>query len=208
MSCAGCMARVVGASALGFAALCLPGCGPGSARHGTVTTPSAPDAAQLYAAGAVFAARGDDVRAEQYLNAARRAPTDDRRVLPALVALCVRASRLRAALGYALEDLRQRPEDFRLGFLIASLHAALEQPADALRMLERVVQLRPDWPHAHYLRARLYRDSFADYVGASLAFRAYLQCTPAALLPHEAQEARAFLALHPAPSRPAQRGRR
>jgi len=189
-------------AALWAVGLCLSACGSVTARPARVTTPPAPQAARLYAAGAAFAARGDDVRAEQYFNAARRAPTADPRVLPALVALCVRASRLRAALGYALEGLRRHPEDFRLGFLIASLHAALGQPADALRLLERVVQLRPDWPLAHYLRARLYRDSFADYASASRAFRAYLDHAPGGARAHEA---RAFLAVHPA--RPKRRRR-
>ena len=188
--------------------LCLPGCSPGEALPATATTPDAPHNAGLYAAGAAFAARGDDVRAEQYFNAARRARVDDSRVLPALVALCVRASRLRAALGYALEDLRRRSGDFRLAFLIASLHTALDQPADALRMLELVVHLRPDWPQAHLLRARLYRDSFADYGGASRAFGAYLQCADGGAHPQDTREAQAFLAMHPVPARPANWRRR
>lgn len=199
------MSRAGLAVALLAAWLCLPACGSVTAQSVGVPAPPAPQAARLYRAGEAFAARGDDVRAEQYLNAARRARGVDPRVLPALVTLCVRASRLRAALGYALEDLRQRPDDFRLGFLIASLHAALGQPADALRMLEVVVQLRPDWPHAHYLRARLYRDSFADYAGASRAFRTYLDQAPAGA---QAHEARAFLALHPAQATAPNRRRR
>ena len=64
-------------------------------------------------------------------------------VLPALVALCIRASRLRAALGYALQAQRLQPEDARLALLIASLQAALELPADALRNLDLATRLQP-----------------------------------------------------------------
>lgn len=151
-------------------------------------------ARELHATAMALAARGDDVRAEQYFIAARSAGYPRAQVLEQLIALSVRAARFRAALRYALEAQHDDTDRPHLGWLIANLYLALGQPADALRVLELTVRLVPSWAEPHYLRARLFRDDFGDYARASRAFNAYLARAPRGAHRREALD---FVASHP-----------
>jgi pilus assembly protein CpaF len=69
---------------------------------------------ELFRRGVVLAQHGDFVRAEQYLLAARNRGFDEGRVIPPLMEVCVRASRLSAAIGYAEPYLESHPSDWPL----------------------------------------------------------------------------------------------
>lgn len=113
--------------------LCLPGCGaPGRSEtpHPALTPKD------LYRQGQEHAVRGDLLRAEQYLALAVRAGYPARSALPALVRICLRASRLRAALTHAQPVLAAHPESRNLRYLVATLHLGLGQRRAARRQLE------------------------------------------------------------------------
>src|SRR5262245_35020149 len=93
--------------------LTLVGCGAGATSE--PTTPSAknnrPESpAALFEQGRVAAARGDSVRAEQYLTLAIERGFPREKALPLLLESCIASSRLRAALDHAESYLREHPE--------------------------------------------------------------------------------------------------
>ena len=90
-----------------------------------------------------FAARGDFVRAEQYFVSALRNGYPAKVVIVKLLRVCLASSRPRAALSYAQLYLLDHPEAWSLRYLLATLHAALDQPDAARSELERVLQARP-----------------------------------------------------------------
>ena len=100
--------------------------------------------------GLAFAARGDDIRAEQYLSAAitRGAPAE--RVLPALVRVCVRSSRYGTALLHVRRALARQHVAPGLRLLAASLFLAADQDERGRAELERVVDEEPELALAHF----------------------------------------------------------
>ncbi|MCP4446825.1 MAG: hypothetical protein GY811_15975 [Myxococcales bacterium] len=83
------------------------------------------EAAELRSQGLGFARRGDLVRAQQYLSAARQKGFDERVVVPELVKVCIAASRLRAALAFAEPYLRRHPGDAGMQYVVGTIHMAL-----------------------------------------------------------------------------------
>lgn len=166
-------------AALSYALSCV-GCGAA----GTERAEAVPDpldtvtADELYRRGAELAQAGDYVRAEQYLSAAIDRGYPEERAMPALMHVCVQASRLIAALEYARPYLARHPGEWTLRMLVASIHIGLEQHEEARDQLRRVLVDAPDEPHAHYFLGVLYRDRLDDMEAARNHFRQYLALAP------------------------------
>ncbi|HJL19176.1 MAG TPA: tetratricopeptide repeat protein, partial [Sandaracinaceae bacterium LLY-WYZ-13_1] len=161
--------------------LVLAGCGGAEASR----EPVPPDpldtisAEELYARGAELARVGDFVRAEQYLAASIERGYPESEAMPALMHVCVQASRLVAALEYAEPYLARHPNEWTLRMLVASIHMGLEHPERARRELERVLETAPEEPaQAHYFLGVLYRDELGDEQAAAGHFRRYLAIAP------------------------------
>jgi tetratricopeptide (TPR) repeat protein len=159
--------------------LSLPACGSAVQAPASTASPDsgrAEHAAWLFAQGTAAAARGDSVRAEQYLTLARDRGYPAERVLPALLKVCLGSSRLRAALDYAEPHLRQHPEQDALRFLVANIHVGLGQPDEALAELGRLTDRNPQFEEAYFLRALLLAER--DATAAIEALRTYLDLAP------------------------------
>jgi Tfp pilus assembly protein PilF len=180
------MTRLV--SAL-FVALVVAGCGAGE-RHANAPE-SAPyeRAEDLFQAGRNAAARGDTVRAEQYLSAAVERGYDRGKALPLLLRVCLSSSRLRAALTHAEPYLRDHPEDDPLRYVVAIVHMGLGD-TDAARLdLSELLRHDQRNAEAHLLLGIL--DSRTDTASSREHLRAYLDLAPRG---RHAGEARSRLA--------------
>ena len=170
-------------SALGIASVLLSACG------GTHTEAETPEARQrdplesidnneLLRRGIYLANQGDYVRAEQYLAAARSRGTPDEQIIPTLMEVCVRSSRLSAALGYAEPYLVQHPTDWSLRILVASIQLGLGHTREARNHLERVFLDAPSEPaEAHYLLGVTLVDS-GQQEEAVAHFQRYVELAP------------------------------
>lgn len=165
------MATVVLASACGAAAENRPAAPPPDPLD-TVS------GEELYRRGRLLADAGDFIRAEQYFAASMRRGFPEEQALPALMHVCVEASRLVAALQYAEPFLARHPEAWSLRMLVASIHMGMEHDEEAREQLEQVLRDAPNEPQAHYLLAVLYRDRLADARQAAVHFRSYLELAP------------------------------
>jgi tetratricopeptide (TPR) repeat protein len=158
----------------------------------------------LYRQGVMLVARQDFVRAEQYFAAAMARGVREARVMPMLMRACLESSRLHAALGHALPYLSRTPGDWRLRYLVASVLAALGDPAQARQHLDRVIAVAPDFADAHFLLGTLARDEL-DLERAQKDFARYLALAPEG---KHADEARDGLAHRRLRSVPGKRSRR
>lgn len=155
----------------------------GAAARDASTLHAAPDedplanveAAQLFHDGEALAARGDLVRAEQYLAAAIRHGYPQERVLPVLLRVCLSSSRLGAALQHATPYLRLHPSDYRLRWVVASVLIGLGRYDQARVELLRVLTNAPEHAEAHYLLGLLLRDHYNDDDAAAPHFEAHLR---------------------------------
>lgn len=159
----------------------ITGCAPKQgekmvAQMKTVEREEAPD--KLLARGRAFASVGDHARAEQYFAAAIDHGADPAVALPLLLRACVEEKRYRAAIDYAEPQLKKRPGDHRLRFLVASFYATIGETNAARAELERVVQQAPDFAPVHFALALILRDDVGDVVTADLHFREYLRLEP------------------------------
>lgn len=133
---------------------------------------------ELLRRGIYLANQGDYVRAEQYLSAARARGTPDEQIIPTLMEVCVRSSRLSAALGYAEPYLVQHPDDWSLRILVASIQLGLGHVREARNHLERVLLDAPTEPaEAHYLLGVTLVDS-GQQEDAVTHFRRYMELAP------------------------------
>jgi len=135
-------------------------------------------AESLFAQGVQHARTGDLVRAEQYLASSIQRGYPERDALRALLHVCIRSSRLRAALDYAGPYLARNPQDWPLRFLLASVHIGLDEGQIAFEHLERVVEEAPDEPEPHYLFAVVLRDEVGDIARSTNHFERYLSLAP------------------------------
>lgn len=131
---------------------------------------------ELFQAGRDAAARGDTVRAEQYLSAAIERGYNRAKALPLLLRVCLSSSRLRAALTHAEPYLRDHPEDDGLRYVVAIIHMGLGKTDEA--RLDLIELLRHDDQNAdaHLLLGIL--ESRSDAVAARDHFRTYLELAP------------------------------
>jgi len=132
---------------------------------------------ELFARAMSLAQGGDLVRAEQYIVAAMQQGYPEERALPTLLRVCVAASRMRVALGYAEPYLRRNPDDWPLRYLVASIHAGLGDLAAAQSELERVVEGAPDRPKPRYLLAKVLLEQ-GEIAAAEGHMRHYLTIAP------------------------------
>jgi len=173
-------------------ALSLAACGGSDAlREGAPPTDPVAEASaeELFATGMASASGGDLVRAEQYLAAAGARGYDETKIIGPLVRVCVAASRLRQALLYAQPYLRTHPDDWRLRFVVATIHLGLESVADARRELARVVLAAPEVPEPHFALASLLRERLRDDAAARPHFERYLVLAPTGAHADEARVA-------------------
>lgn len=165
-----------GSSALLVAFVCACSSGP--------TRPPAGDpldlvsAADLFRLGVATEEAGDSIRAEQYYSAAIERGHPETEAIPAILRVCVRASRYGDALDHAEPYLVRHPEEWSLRALVASIYMALDQPAEAERHLELVIAMAPEQPSGHYLMGVLARDSLHDRARARGYFARYLELAP------------------------------
>ena len=113
------------------------------------------DAATLHRFADALATQGDLVRAEQYALLSIARGMSPRVVLPLLLSVCLRASRVSAALAHAQPVLRAEPHDYRLRYVVASLYVALGRGNDAMRELLEVLRAAPEHDKAALLLAQL-----------------------------------------------------
>jgi tetratricopeptide (TPR) repeat protein len=132
----------------------------------------------LFQRGQESAERGDTVRAEQYLQLALDKGYDRRRALPVLLSVCLSSGRLRAALNYAEPELRLRPDDAELRYLVASIHLGLGQRDEARDELEQLLRSHPSQIAALYLLGVIEADEFGEDTSARRYFLRYLSEAP------------------------------
>jgi len=141
----------------------------------------------LFQHALALAQAGDLVRAEQYLAASIDRGYPEDRAMPVLIRVCVAASRLRIALGYAEPYLERHPDAWSLRYVVATIHLGMGDGVRARHELERVVQAAPEEPDPHFLLALVLRDEAGDPAGAEQHLRRYLELAPEG---HHAAEAR------------------
>lgn len=159
--------------------------GCGAARSGAEDGPHNPDplddisGAELYRRGRLLGASGDFIRAEQYFAAAIQRGFSEDQAMPALMQVCIEASRLAAALSYAEPYLARHPDKWSLRMLVASIHMGLDHLERARDELERVLEDAPEEPpQAHYFLGVLFRDELLDAEQAAEHFERYLALAP------------------------------
>ena len=118
------------------------------------------------------------MRAEQYLELAIDKGYDRRRALPVLLSVCLSSGRLRAALNYAEPELRLRPDDAELRYLVASIHLGLGQREEARDELEQLLRSHPNQTAALYLLGLVEADDFGENTSAREYFQRYLSEAP------------------------------
>jgi len=194
-------ARLSWSATIGGAVGLAAGCGGPAVTVQTTSPATAADplddipAAELFRRGQVLAQHGDFVRAEQYLLAARNRGFEEARVMPVLMEVCVRASRLSAAIGYAEPYLESHPSDWPLRILVGSIHLGLGHLGEARTHLEHAVRDggtadRPEPAEAHYLLGIVLREQ-TEIAEARVHFARYAELEPSGT---HAEEVRAILA--------------
>lgn len=176
-----------------FVAVLVSGCQHAARRPSAGVPPDFPTitADELFRIGLLHASRGDLMRAEQYLSAARSQGYAASTVAHWLVRVCVAAGRFHSALDHASRYLRDVPNDWRLRFVVASILEALGDFEAARIELEQIVEAEPNSPLSRYRLALLYAREGSDARLAVPHYRAYLALDPVG--PHAA-EVRALLA--------------
>ena len=184
-----------GSIVLAAATLLFWGCHPSeettrSFHHGLPPTFSAEE---LFQIGLFHGQRGDLLRAEQYLSAAREQGHDEPATVYWLVRVCVSAGRLRSALQHSAAYLRDHPESWGLRLVVASLYEALGDLREAQLNLEQIVAAKPDEAVARYRLALLYRRQAALRERALPHLKAYLEIAPEGAHAAEVRELEADL---------------
>jgi len=162
------------------------------------------EANRLFEDGKSMAAMGDYLRAEQYLVAAMERGFAVERAMPLLVLACVQSSRLRAVLTYVEPYLAERPHDWALREVLATVHLALGNSTDARKQLVKVIAHAPTRAEPHYLLAVLYRDQLHDPEAARVHADRYLALAPDS--PRATDLDESLLAPEIAPSMPFKEG--
>jgi tetratricopeptide (TPR) repeat protein len=133
---------------------------------------------QLLEVAALAERRGDPLRAQQYVLAARKAGADADKTLPWLLRLYIQDNQYRAAIEAAKEQLRHHPEQSELRMLLAGLYEATDLDVAAVEQYERVLVTRPSDAHAHFAMATLLHENGHEPGRADEHFRAYLALEP------------------------------
>lgn len=140
----------------GVIILCVAcACGGGTASGRSPSPLENVDARTLYQRGLASARAGDAVRSEQYLSAALRAGHPAEEVIPALIGVCLRGGRIRAAAAVAEDGLRYEPDNWALRHLAASLRLAVGDRELAEQQLERLIERHSRVPQPYLSLIRL-----------------------------------------------------
>ena len=163
---------------------------PRTAAESTLHEPNRLHGRQLVEVADLLAARGDRVRAAQYLHAAKQDGVPAREVVPRLISLYTADAQYRLAIETAENYLASHPRDQRVRKCLGALYSAIGADAPAIRTFEAVLRATPDDAQVHYALASLLKTAGTQRARASEHYRAYL-----ALAPHgdHAEEARAGL---------------
>jgi len=115
------------------------GIGPESSRGPTQSQPQ-PElrASALAESGRAWIARGDYVRAEQYLQLAWQAGHPEAELIGPLLQACIASNRFRAALAHTDRYLARHARAWRVRYVKSALLRALGQPAAARLELQQV----------------------------------------------------------------------
>jgi tetratricopeptide (TPR) repeat protein len=148
---------------------------------------------ELSRRGAEFAQRGDWVGAEQYLQAARRAGVDERRVVANLVKVCLASERYQTALAYAEPYVARHPSDWRFKQVVGTILMSQGRLLEAQALLEEVLRQAPTHAGSHLVLASLEAHHFGRPEAAQRHYEAYLSLEPAG---EYANEARHWIAQH------------
>ena len=165
----------------------ITGCHQGVLRQETALENELPKVTseELFQIGFLQARRGDLLRAEQYLTAARAKGYDEPTVVYWLVRVCVSAGRYHSALAHAVSYLRDHPSNWRLRLVVASIHEALGDFRRAQVELESIVDAEPSHSLPRYRLAILYRQQRSSAKRAVPHLEAYLDLSPHG--PHAAE---------------------
>jgi tetratricopeptide (TPR) repeat protein len=150
-------------------------------------------AEELFRKGAEFAQRGDWVAAEQYLQAARRAGADERRVVANLVKVCLASERYQTALSYAEPYVARHPSDWRFKQVVGTILVSQGRLLEAQELLEEVIRQEPGDAGTHLVLAALEANHFGRPEAAQSHYEAYLSLEPTG---EYASEARHWIAQH------------
>ena len=132
----------------------------------------------LYVQGIRLARTGDLLRGEQYVWAAIERGYPTKRALPALLKICIAASRLNAALRYSEPYLEKHPDDHRLRTIVASIHLGLGNIEDAEKHLREAIEDGPEEAPAYYLMGMLQREELGDPAAGDPYLERYLELAP------------------------------
>ena len=122
--------------------------------------------------------QSDLLRAEQYLNAARKSGYDEPMTVFWLVRVCVWAGRYHSALRHAASHLRDHPHNLSLRLVVASIHEALGNFELATSQLESIVEAAPRWALPRYRLGMLHRQTASPMEWARFHLEAYLRLDP------------------------------
>jgi predicted Zn-dependent protease len=145
-------------------------------------------AEELFQVALFQARRGDLLRAEQYLVAARDHGYDDVATTYWLIRVCVLSGRYHSGLRHAARHLQQHPSDWRLRLIVASIYEALGEPVRAQSELENVVRREPSQALPRFRLGMLYRDTPDLTRRANQHLEAYLRLDPEGAHAEEARE--------------------
>ncbi|HTM44388.1 MAG TPA: hypothetical protein VL137_05505 [Polyangiaceae bacterium] len=169
------------------------------ARTNTPAKTLRPLASEYFKLGQDEARAGDNLRAEQYLLAAKKAGYAEAAVLPPLLDVCLSSGRLRTALSYAIPFLQTHPDQFVLRHLVGAIYLALGDAAEAFHELQLVESQEPTFAPTKYLLGVASAEEFSDTAAAQRYFEEYLKLAPHG--PH-APEALGWLREHATAHRP------
>ncbi|MEM9190060.1 MAG: tetratricopeptide repeat protein [Myxococcota bacterium] len=136
------------------------------------------EASELFQQGIQLAQSGDLIRAEQYIAASVVRGFPEEQALPVLLRVCISASRLRVALGYAQPYLEEHPDDWSLRYLVASIYLGMGQIDRAQEELQQVLEDAPEEADPYFLMAVVLRDERGEIEAADDHFRRYLELAP------------------------------
>jgi tetratricopeptide (TPR) repeat protein len=136
------------------------------------------DKQKLLDRGKMFAAVGDNTRAEQYFAAAIESGADESQVFPLLLTACLNDNRFRLAAQYAEDHLRRHPADVRARLVLGTIYSAIGDSNGAQKELRQVLTENPNEPQAHYALAVSLRDGRGDAEEIDMHLREYLRLAP------------------------------
>ncbi|MFC1641745.1 tetratricopeptide repeat protein [Myxococcota bacterium] len=136
------------------------------------TPPASQLSRQLFERGRAYYAQGNSIRSEQYFSQALHRGYPPQEVLPLLLRVSVKSSRLRAAMQHAEVYLREHPEEHALRYPIALIHLVLGHEEQARSQLETLSQNVRGLALPHYLLGLLW--SRTDVPRASRHFDLFL----------------------------------